>query len=300
MFRDHQMETSTNYSKIVPDRENFDREVSRPLNREAPRPAVGSILRHTPLLRDVPDEILTIIASMCVPKVLGKGEYLFYEGGMAQGFYVVQRGAIKLHRITFDGKERVLHICRPFESFAEEVVYSEDGFAVNASAIEESQVLMIRKKEFLMLLKREPHLVLNVLRSMNRQFENLMALLNDLTLKDVTTRLLAWLLQRCPDPTSSEPYEIHLLQPKRQLAAELGTVSETFSRTLAKFREQKLILIDRNVVTLLSPNRISQLLSRGSFRRSHNGSGGLTARRTETTPSERVRLFSEQANLVTA
>jgi CRP/FNR family transcriptional regulator len=44
------------------------------------------------------------------------------------------------------------------------------------------------------------------------------------------------------------------------LAAELGTVSETFSRTLAKFREQKLLAVKGRTVTVLSPVRLSALL----------------------------------------
>jgi hypothetical protein len=42
----------------------------------------------------------------------------------------------------------------------------------------------------------------------------------------------------------------------------LGTVSETFSRTLAKFREQKLIGVAGKVVTVLSPARLTTLLRR--------------------------------------
>lgn len=264
MFCDQRPDTTASSHRKSPEC-ILAREQARTGLREPSRSALTSLLRHTPLLRDLPDDIIHAVACMSVPKTLKKGEYLFYEGAMAQGFYIVQRGAIKLHRISVEGKERVFQICRPAESFAEEVVYSDTGFALNASATEDSQVLLVRKVEFLTLVKREPQLALSVLRSMNRQFENLMALLNDLTLKDVTTRLLGWLLERCPDPNSCKPYAFRLHQPKRQLAAELGTVSETFSRTLAKFRAQNLISIDRDTVTLLSPNRIARLLAGSKF-----------------------------------
>jgi CRP/FNR family transcriptional regulator len=49
---------------------------------------------------------------------------------------------------------------------------------------------------------------------------------------------------------------------KRVLAAELGTVSETFSRTLAKFREQKLLAVKGKTITVLSPARLNALLRR--------------------------------------
>ena len=46
------------------------------------------------------------------------------------------------------------------------------------------------------------------------------------------------------------------------IAAELGTVSETFSRTLAKFREQKLLAVKGKTFTILSPARLRDLLRR--------------------------------------
>jgi len=49
---------------------------------------------------------------------------------------------------------------------------------------------------------------------------------------------------------------------KRVLAAELGTVSETFSRTLAKFREQKLLSVKGKMLTIISPAKLHSLLRR--------------------------------------
>ena len=73
-------------------------------------------------------------------------------------------------------------------------------------------------------------------------------------MKDVETRLANWLLKRCPEPNSEKPVKIVLTMTKRVLAAELGTVSETFSRTLATFREQKVIEVKGRTVIVLSPN----------------------------------------------
>ena len=47
------------------------------------------------------------------PKQLAKGEYLFREGSPAEGFYIVQRGAINVHRVSAAGKEQVIHLFQP-------------------------------------------------------------------------------------------------------------------------------------------------------------------------------------------
>ena len=99
-----------------------------------------------------------------------------------------------------------------------------------------------------------------MLGSMSAHLRILVGQLEDLTLKDVETRLSNWLVKRCPNPASDKPAKLELPMTKRVLAAELGTVSETFSRTLAKFRMQGLIEVKGKTVTVLSPARLTALL----------------------------------------
>src|SRR3954452_25398063 len=99
-----------------------------------------------------------------------------------------------------------------------------------------------------------------MLGSMSLHLRVLVGQIEDLTLKDVETRLANWLLKRCPDSKSTQPFTVELRMTKRVLAAELGTVSETLSRTLAKFREQNLLRVNGKALTLLCPEKLSELL----------------------------------------
>jgi CRP/FNR family transcriptional regulator, dissimilatory nitrate respiration regulator len=83
---------------------------------------------------------------------------------------------------------------------------------------------------------------------------------NDLTLKDASTRLASWLVQHCPDPHSAEPQRIELRMTKHLLAQELGLVSETLSRTLHTFRDQRFIDVEGRSITLLCPARLAEFL----------------------------------------
>jgi CRP/FNR family transcriptional regulator len=87
-------------------------------------------------------------------------------------------------------------------------------------------------------------------------------LLDDLTLKDIETRLANWLHRRCRRPLDDRPMAIELDRTKRVLAAEMGTTSETLSRTLGKFREQQLVRVSGNVITVMRPRALQELLKR--------------------------------------
>jgi len=221
---------------------------------------VINALRSCQIFNGLPSPDLEKIAAITVVKPLEKDQYLFHQGDSASGFYIIQTGSVNVHRVTAAGKEQVIHVFRPGESFAEAALASEKGYPADARAVESSQVLLVQKAGFLDLLRRQPELALRMLASMSGHLRVLVGQLEDLTAKDVETRLANWLIKRCADPLSEKPAAIQLTMTKRVLAAELGTVSETFSRTLAKFRQQKLVSAKGKTLIILSPARLTALL----------------------------------------
>lgn len=224
--------------------------------------SIAAALRGSQIFSGLPPEDIETITGITAVKPLEKGEYLFREGDPSRGFYIVQKGAINVHRVSSAGKEQVIHVFRTGESFAEATLAANQGYPGDARAVTSSQVLLVQREGFLGLLRQRPDLALRMLGSMSSHLRVLVGQLEDLTLKDVETRLANWLLKRCPDPNSPRPATIDLTVTKRVLAAELGTVSETFSRTLAKFREQRLLVVEGKRITVTSPVSLARLLRR--------------------------------------
>jgi CRP/FNR family transcriptional regulator len=208
-------------------------------------------LRGCQFFMGLPATDIATMASFVVPKRLDKGDYLFHEHDRSEGFYVVQKGAINVHRVSAAGKEQLIHVFRPIESFAEATLATEGGYPADARATEPTTVLLVPKNELIDLLRRRPDLALRMLGSMSQHLRVIVGLLDDLTLKDMETRLANWLLKQCPRPVSAQPAEIKLDRTKRVLAAEMGTTSETLSRTLAKFP-----------VVVMKPRELQKLLQR--------------------------------------
>jgi CRP/FNR family transcriptional regulator len=217
-------------------------------------------LRSCQLFIGLPKEDVERIASMAIPKHLEKGDYLFRAGDPSQGFYVMQKGAINVHRVSAAGKEQVIHVFRPVDSFAEAALATPGGYPADARAIASSIVLLIPKADFVDLLRKRPELALRMLGSMSQHLRVVVGLVDDLTLKNIETRLANWILKRCGKPLSAEPQTIQLDRTKRVLASEMGTTSETLSRTLAKFRDQKLIKVTGNTITVTQPLALHRIL----------------------------------------
>lgn len=229
---------------------------------------IAYALGHCPLFQELDNAVLRAMASVTTAGFFPKGSCLFHQGDHDYGFSILLSGAVQLYHSFGAGKGQVLHVFRTGEALGEESLVSDTGCAGEARAVDDSAVLTISKAGFLDLLKHRPELGLCILRAMARQLDSLMNLIADLSLKDTRTRVAAWLLNECKrhrtSPTGSAPCCIELPVAKQVLAAELGTTSETFSRTLAKLKKQGLLSVQGRRLTLLNPARLARLISDSS------------------------------------
>jgi CRP-like cAMP-binding protein len=217
-------------------------------------------LAHCRLFTGLPEEELSEIAALTSVESVDKGGFLFKEGDPSRGFFLVQKGVVSLHRVNPAGKEQVIHIFREGDSFGEASLATELGYPANARCVEDSQFLVVEKQGFIGLLARRADLSLRMLTAMAVHLHQLVGQIDDLTLKDIETRLANWVLKRCPDAAASDPFSFRLTTTKQVLAAELGTISATLSRTIARLREQDLVEVRGKSITVPSPAQLGAFL----------------------------------------
>lgn len=225
--------------------------------------ALRSTLKQCPLFSGLSEEALAEVAETCVVRGLRKGEYLFREGDPALGFFVVQSGAINVHRITPDGHEQVLRVFRPFASFAEVALSSTERYPADAVAVQSSQVLLVQRSPLRELIQRNPDIAFHIISSMSHHLRHLIQMFEDQKFKDIESRLANWLLRNAKEASPGEGLAVELDTSKRLLANQLGVASETLSRALAKFREAGWIQVDGPRIAIDDPASL-QAVVRGA------------------------------------
>jgi CRP/FNR family transcriptional regulator, dissimilatory nitrate respiration regulator len=200
------------------------------------------------------------ISGFSTVRNLEKGEYLFREGEPCEGFFVVQRGVIGVQRVSAAGKVQIIHVFHSGDSFAEPALVSGEGYPADARALASSAVILVPRAEFVALLRKRPELALRMLASMSQHLRGVVALLDDLTLKNAEARCIHWLLRQCPVPHENIPFEIELEHPKRIVAAELNITSETLSRMLTSLRGKQLIRTSGKTIVVLNPLRLETFM----------------------------------------
>jgi CRP/FNR family transcriptional regulator len=226
--------------------------------------AHAAALRASNMFASAPPGDLEKIAAFVQPRSCAKGAYLFREGQPSKGFYIVQQGAISVQRTTADGREKIIHIFRSGESFAEAALAGEGGYPADALAVEASELLFVPKAEFLDLIKSHADLALRMLASMSLHLRTLVNALEDVKSRDVESRLAGWLLKRCPHPLTHAPADVVLDVTKTVLASELSTRNETLSRALAKLREAGQIEVSGKRIRVRDPANLALALTQST------------------------------------
>ncbi len=197
-----------------------------------------------------------MIAEFSLLKSYFKDEYLFRQREPAHAFYIVRRGIINVHRVGTDGREQVIHFFRAGESFAENSLVNDSGYLTDARSVGESEVIQVPKWEFLQVLHERSDIGLRIIASLSSHMRGLISSLESVTLKDSETRLMNWILRRCPRPLSHKPVEIAIGMTKTLLSCELGTRQETLSRMLARLRTAGLIGVRARTLKIPDPLKL--------------------------------------------
>ena len=191
---------------------------------------------------------LEALAMIIIDQEIKRNQPIFAEGDEAKGLYIVVSGRVKVFKISFNGKEQILHILGAGEPFAEVAVFTGSSYPANAMTMEKSRLFFIPRQAFYDLLGQNPSLAMMMLATLSlrlRQFSNM---IESLSLKEVPGRLATHLLLLSDRNGGQDA--IRLPIAKTQLAAYLGTIPETLSRILAKMTASGYIETDGPVITL--------------------------------------------------
>jgi CRP-like cAMP-binding protein len=220
-----------------------------------------TLLRKIYLFSGVPDTDLEALAQMAASKAFPRNGVIFWEGKEPQGFYIMVKGQAKLVKSSPDGKEYIIRLVGSGETFAEAAVFAEINYPATAIALEDCQTLFFPRGPFLRHLAASPTLARNMLATLSKLMFHLTKQLEDLSLKEVSARLARYILERCQETHGKieKGMTYELPTTKTHLAAYLGTISETLSRTLSRFKSWGLIEVDKGKITILDPTALQKM-----------------------------------------
>ena len=222
-----------------------------------------SILLNIPIFNGLSKDQIKQIGRIAVEKEMIKGRIIFSEGDEGSGFYVVVKGRVKVFKVSPDGKEHILHIVGPGETFGQVAVYAGRSFPASSEAITRTHLLFIPRTAFIELIADNPSLAMSMLAVLSLRLREFTVQIENLSLKEVPGRLASYLIYLADEQKTGD--HISLPISKGQLASLLGTIPETLSRIFTKMSSKNLIEVSGREIKLLDRTGLDDLAMHGKL-----------------------------------
>lgn len=193
-------------------------------------------LQEIPLFSTVPLDILHRLSRDLHPTRYRSGETVFSEDQRCRHLHIVLSGAVKIFKVSEDGREQIIHVMRPGSFFGEDICFAGDRYEAHAQALADTLLLNIERDTLETLVRECPAFALALLANFGHRLKRLMMLIGEISLQSVRQRLCRALLELA-DETGGPCVRGRL----GDLAARVGAARETVCRALSRLEAEGLL-----------------------------------------------------------
>lgn len=208
-----------------------------------------NILKRIPLFASLPEPHQQNLVSLLRRVTLRKGEILFRQGDEGVSLYLILQGRI---RISLSRQMDVvtLAILGQGEFLGEMALLDGLPRSADATALEDSYLYALNRKDFLSFLANNEKAVHAVLASLSTRLRKTDTLLAEMCFLNLSLRLgqkLVELAQQQPSDAKN-PNECTLKVAQQELGNILGVSRESINKELKRLRDKGILSTARNCI----------------------------------------------------
>jgi CRP/FNR family transcriptional regulator, cyclic AMP receptor protein len=189
------------------------------------------------LFASFPAELQKTLRESAARKRFASGQFLYHRGDPADGFWLIEKGQIKLGHQQEDGTMQALVILGPGDSFGELACLGRFARVLDAETMGNCELLWISDRQFSQALQSSEAIAREMLRILATQLQealdNLLLFRNLPASKRLAQRLLALAAGR------ASPVKLAIRQ--QELAELIGVSRMTIASALAELEQQNFV-----------------------------------------------------------
>jgi len=212
-------------------------------------------LKRVPFFADLGPLEIERVATRVVERRFGKGEIVFLEDSPCHGLYLVASGRVRVYKVSPEGREQVLLIAGLGETFNEVPVFDGGLNPATAQALETTILYLLPREDVQALAADYPAMGLAVMRVFASHLRHLTLLVEDLSFRNVTSRVARILLKSEEEQARDRPGP-YLSQ--KQIAALAGTAREVVGRVVKSLEEKGAVSIEHGRIVRIDRQRLME------------------------------------------
>jgi len=212
-----------------------------------------SLLETVPIFDDLDEEALEKIGSIMQKRHYPKNKMVLMEEDEGDTLFIIESGSVKITRISEDGREVILSILGEGEFFGEMAIFDGESRSANVVTLEDSEVFILKRADFLDLLEHYPRISICLLQELAGRLRKSDELIESLSLGDAENRIALMLLRLAEERGIYKKGAVLIdnLPYQQDIANMAGTSRETVSRTLKLLEDKGHITKEGHKLTIV-------------------------------------------------
>jgi CRP/FNR family transcriptional regulator, cyclic AMP receptor protein len=209
------------------------------------------LLRSSPLFARLGDGEADAILAHAKIGNFAEGTPVFAKGEPGDSMMAVLSGRVTISAPPSDGRQVVLSVVRAGEVFGEIALLDGKERTATATAATDCELLVVRRRDFLSVLRRQPELCLPLLMVFCERLRRTDEQVEDLAFLDLETRLAKTLLRLAEEQNggvTSGAAGVKISQ--RALGEIVGSSRESVNKHLQDWKRAGLIAIGKGAIQI--------------------------------------------------
>lgn len=217
---------------------------------------VSSVLKQISFFKDLSDSDLKKLFSIAGLKKYAAGQLVFAKADLGNNFFIVKTGRIKIFTTVGGGKKKTFAYLKKGDFFGEMSLLGGRVRSASAQAAEDSEVLVISKKNFKRLIIENPDFSLNLLQTLVERLHKANKDMESMLFHNILGRLAEAILELSKDK-HTKPVKMAIDQ--NELAQYLGTTRVPVCRAINTLKRAGIIDYRRGELVILNQARLQSM-----------------------------------------
>jgi CRP-like cAMP-binding protein len=181
---------------------------------------------------------------------LERGEIFYTPEERSEQLFVLERGKVRIFRMTPDGREFTLAIVESGTVFGEMALTAQQLEGAYAQAMEPSEVSTMAREDLERLVVQKPEVGLKIMRLLSERLRRYETRLEDANMKDVLSRLagIIVMLVESEGVRTGAGYRIPAHYTHQQLGEMIGTNREAVTRAFGVLQDEGAVELRRRLI----------------------------------------------------
>lgn len=208
-------------------------------------------LQNSSFLGGLPEPLLEQLAQRAHVKTYDKGATIYRRGEAGDTMMVILSGRVKITNVTAEAREVILNFLGPGDVNGEIAVLDGRERTANAVALEDTQALVIYRRDLLPVLTADPQSMLEIIAILCDKIRATSLIVEDNSLQ-MQGRTASGLLRLANQHgrQTAMGVRIDLKLSQRDLGNYVGLSRENTSRQLKDLREAGLVIVEDHALII--------------------------------------------------